>query len=145
MLSLPKKKKKNKSWHKFDILVLLRMATENYLTHYQQLTAVLSPQMQTGVCVCDNMWFPSQPWSKSERRSLLPVTAAKYLGSGMHQGTFTSAAGTCACVCERAGGRGLCKSQTSLEGQRDGRHPQAEVTSLKGTLWRREAVVQEKL
>lgn len=52
-------------------------------------------------CVCDNMWFPSQPWSKSECRSLLLVVAAKYLGSGMHRETFTSAAGTPVCVCMR--------------------------------------------
>ncbi|KAI3361926.1 hypothetical protein L3Q82_012278, partial [Scortum barcoo] len=32
-----------------------------------------------------------QPWSKSECRSLLPVTTAKYSGTGMHKGASTYA------------------------------------------------------
>lgn len=102
-------------------------------------------------CVCDNMWFPSQPWSKSECRSLLLVVAAKYLGSGMHRETFTSAAGTLVCVCMRVyvcvrqSEGGFCKSQMSSQGQKGSKHPLAEVISLTAKISSTEAVVEEKL
>lgn len=78
------------------------------------------------VCLttCDFHHSLGEHQSAAENRLL---AAAKYFGSGMHPGAFTSAAGADnVSMCNR----GPCKTEMSSQGQEGGRNTEAQLISL---------------